>query len=287
MADIQVTIEDAQPINVSMGEAVNISQTVIQSGVDSVNGETGDVTIDLDSKQDTLVSGTNIKTLNGETILGAGDIKITGGGGSSQLIASTSIIAAFGGYDNESSGGNVTYNNGKLTLDTGTGSNYIAARTRANANFVWWDLDYSCRMSWAQLSIADGASIILGIGQPNWSGNTFAPFRGIWLIAKKISSTVVTYTLLSTDGTITGTQDVTGTWVDGLSLSFDKRGSEINYYANGVLLGTNTTGIPTSATYFSGANHVQIYAALTTGATTSRSRYYLYDATTDFYAPSA
>lgn len=32
-------------------------------------------------KQDTLVSGENLKTLNGESILGAGDIKISGGGG--------------------------------------------------------------------------------------------------------------------------------------------------------------------------------------------------------------
>ena len=34
----------------------------------------------LSAKQDTLVSGTNIKTINGETILGAGDIAIQGGG---------------------------------------------------------------------------------------------------------------------------------------------------------------------------------------------------------------
>lgn len=34
----------------------------------------------LSSKQDTLVSGTNIKTINGETILGAGDIVIQAGG---------------------------------------------------------------------------------------------------------------------------------------------------------------------------------------------------------------
>lgn len=33
------------------------------------------------SKQDTLVSGTNIKTINGESILGAGNIEIQGGGG--------------------------------------------------------------------------------------------------------------------------------------------------------------------------------------------------------------
>lgn len=35
----------------------------------------------LTTKQDTLVSGTNIKTINGESILGSGDITIKGGGG--------------------------------------------------------------------------------------------------------------------------------------------------------------------------------------------------------------
>lgn len=34
----------------------------------------------LELKQDTLVSGTNIKTINGESVLGSGDIEITGGG---------------------------------------------------------------------------------------------------------------------------------------------------------------------------------------------------------------
>lgn len=36
---------------------------------------------DLAKKQDKLVSGTNIKTVNGETLLGAGDIQIASGGG--------------------------------------------------------------------------------------------------------------------------------------------------------------------------------------------------------------
>ena len=37
----------------------------------------------IDSKQETLVSGTNIKTINGGSILGAGNLVISGGGGSS------------------------------------------------------------------------------------------------------------------------------------------------------------------------------------------------------------
>jgi hypothetical protein len=35
----------------------------------------------LSSKQDTLVSGTNIKTINGSSVLGSGNLVVTGGGG--------------------------------------------------------------------------------------------------------------------------------------------------------------------------------------------------------------
>lgn len=38
---------------------------------------------ELANKQDTLVSGVNIKTINNETLLGEGNIRITGGGGTS------------------------------------------------------------------------------------------------------------------------------------------------------------------------------------------------------------
>jgi hypothetical protein len=44
---------------------------------------TDTVTFDPASKQNTLVSGTNIKTINGTSILGSGDLPLAGGGGSS------------------------------------------------------------------------------------------------------------------------------------------------------------------------------------------------------------
>lgn len=47
----------------------------------------------LDSKQDVLVSGVNIKTINSESLLGSGNIVITGGGGGGGSIA-TDIHAA-------------------------------------------------------------------------------------------------------------------------------------------------------------------------------------------------
>lgn len=47
----------------------------------STSGEAdlGTVIIDISGKQDTLVSGTNIKTINNESVLGAGNIAISGG----------------------------------------------------------------------------------------------------------------------------------------------------------------------------------------------------------------
>ena len=39
-----------------------------------------DVTAALSAKQDTLVAGTNIKTINGNSLLGSGDMVISGGG---------------------------------------------------------------------------------------------------------------------------------------------------------------------------------------------------------------
>lgn len=35
----------------------------------------------LSSKQDTLISGTNIKTINGESVVGNGNLAVSGGGG--------------------------------------------------------------------------------------------------------------------------------------------------------------------------------------------------------------
>ena len=47
---------------------------------------------DLSLKQDTLVSGTNIKTINNQSILGSGNITIQGGGSEVSPIVSGSIL---------------------------------------------------------------------------------------------------------------------------------------------------------------------------------------------------
>jgi hypothetical protein len=59
---------------------VTISQIKATAPVQSVNGSTGSVSV-----QPTLVSGTNIKTINGESVLGAGNIEVSGSGGVSSV----------------------------------------------------------------------------------------------------------------------------------------------------------------------------------------------------------
>lgn len=66
----------------------------------------------LSGKQDTLVSGTNIKTINNESILGSGNITISGGGGQSLVYYTedTSNESATIKVQNDDGAGNLTDN---------------------------------------------------------------------------------------------------------------------------------------------------------------------------------
>ena len=102
-----ITVTDKLPIiagnniNITANEANNAIKVSADVPVKSVNGKTGAVKITVptktsqltndsgfitnsyhdNTKQDTLVSGTNIKTINGNSLLGSGNITISGGGG--------------------------------------------------------------------------------------------------------------------------------------------------------------------------------------------------------------
>ena len=92
-------------------ELTDLSVSVAAAGTSNLayNNTTGVFTFtppDLSGKQDNLVSGTNIKTINGETILGSGDIEIESG------IQLTDL----------SGGTGVTYDQGEISIgqDVGT-----------------------------------------------------------------------------------------------------------------------------------------------------------------------
>ena len=75
--------------------------TALESKADTATTYTktetdNDITAATSTKQDTLVSGTNIKTINGETLLGEGNITIQGGSGGGmteddELLLSTAL----------------------------------------------------------------------------------------------------------------------------------------------------------------------------------------------------
>jgi hypothetical protein len=88
---------------------ISISQIAAQSPVQSVNGSTGSVTV-----QATLVSGSNIKTINNESLLGSGNITISGSGGVTTLDGLSGAITLI-------EGANVTI------TDNGTNQITIAA----------------------------------------------------------------------------------------------------------------------------------------------------------------
>jgi hypothetical protein len=80
-----VTIVDADVLPIveisdDTTKKVTIAQIKATAPVQSVNGSTGAVSV-----QPTLVSGTNIKTINGESVLGAGNIVVSGSGGVSSV----------------------------------------------------------------------------------------------------------------------------------------------------------------------------------------------------------
>lgn len=55
----------------------------INHETNALTATSGSVTVNGAVPQVTLVSGTNIKTINGTSVLGSGDLTVTGGGGSS------------------------------------------------------------------------------------------------------------------------------------------------------------------------------------------------------------
>ena len=82
--------------NVHQNWSIN-GATTSEAGLMSASDKTKLDGIDLSTKQDTLVSGTNIKSINGTSLLGSGDITIEGGADLSGYYAKSEIDSMIGG----------------------------------------------------------------------------------------------------------------------------------------------------------------------------------------------
>lgn len=84
-----------------------------------------------DYKQDTLVSGENIKTINGESILGGGDITIEGGVGTITGVSANGTSIATSGVADIPAASTSKYGVTKLTTLTNSSSTTLAATASA------------------------------------------------------------------------------------------------------------------------------------------------------------
>lgn len=75
------TLDGAAVINTPAG---NIASSTVQAAINELDTE----------KQSTLVSGTNIKTINGSSILGSGDLVVSGGGSALEIKDESTILTS-------------------------------------------------------------------------------------------------------------------------------------------------------------------------------------------------
>lgn len=86
---------------------------------------------DISGKQDKLVSGTNIKTINNTSILGSGNISITGGSGTITGVSANGTSIATSGVANIPAASTSVYGVTKLTSSTSSTSTTLAATASA------------------------------------------------------------------------------------------------------------------------------------------------------------
>jgi hypothetical protein len=160
-AIVTIATDDVLPIvdtSASTTKKISIAQIKSEAPVQSVASKTGAVTLvkgdvglgnvdntadtdkpissatqsALNAKQATLVSGTNIKTINGDSLLGSGNITISGGGGISDGDKGDITVSA--------SGATWTIDNGVVTdakLSTGIDAAKLADGTVSNSEFQY------------------------------------------------------------------------------------------------------------------------------------------------------
>ena len=118
------------------------SYTIQLPKKDGTIAVTEDVTSQLSTKQDTLVSGTNIKTINGNSLLGSGDLTISGGGSGSGVPTISVALNSSGSTEISTSDYNIVSADGVTAIiDTNadpTGSSDIYYKSSEDSNSIFF-----------------------------------------------------------------------------------------------------------------------------------------------------
>lgn len=115
----------------------------------------------LGEKQPTLVSGTNIKTINNKSLLGEGNIDIQGGGGGKAVNAGTNISIT--------TGETADTINCALNLVNGSGTNSVKMKNTSNSN--------------GRYSFAIGADGVKASGDGAFAGGCYSEAKGVFSMA--------------------------------------------------------------------------------------------------------
>lgn len=180
----------------------------------------------VDAKQDTLVSGTNIKTVNSTTLLGSGDLAVQEtlvSGTNIKTINSTSLLGS-----------------GNIDISGGSGD-VIAPASNTDNNIPQWDGNNS-------KTLKDGLSLVTTIGTPG--ADTSIPTEQA--VREAISGAGggdVSGPASSTDNAITRFDGETGKIIQNSGATIDDSG---NIVANNIASGASVSGSNTGDQDLSG-----------------------------------
>lgn len=192
---------------------------------------------DISGKQDKLVSGTNIKTINNTSILGSGNISITGGSGTITGVSANGTSIATSGVANIPAATTSKYGVTQLSSSTSSTSTSLAATPSAvKAAYDLANGKQDKLVSGTNIKTINGTSI-LGSGNITISGGSSSGGSGAYAQVNHGTS----------DTTFTLTPNTFHVWDEVASLTLTL-GSETSGVANEFLFQFTSGSTPTSLT---------------------------------------
>lgn len=196
-------------LSLATGGAITSADTVLVA-FGKLQKQITDLTTTVNGKQDTLVSATNIKTINGASVLGSGDLTVSGsgaawGGIAGTLADQTDLAAALAAKAAKTSTRTITGTTGTLIpSDAGkviicTNAAAVTLTVQLEASGAWDDgsVVHILQSGSGVVTVADGSGITVNV----YSGLTKA-MRGQYGSAALIRTASNTFVL---SGTLGGT----------------------------------------------------------------------------------
>lgn len=243
-ADIEILNLIAET-NSSIIRSYTTSDQILSNRIDNLSNTVSGLS---NNKQDTLISGTNIKTINNQSLLGSGNITIEGGSGQgvqynagNNISISNDTINCYIGIDSANNSikiGNTSYileidNTGKLSLSVDIDT-YVALSLNVSGGSTTSN-EYNSTITASTVNLT--ASVNKSCDWGNWTTSTNAGVN-------TYNINGLTYTAKGTYGPITkGRQQTTYTWSISASHTPQPGSDEYNHGHTSVETKSGSTSI--------------------------------------------